>query len=404
MSVQAATAMPLETPPPWWRFRSWPGRLFDVGVVFLLLALGAAIVITSTNAIPRFSAVRIPTYIVLMLSLASLLVRRRYPLVTIGIIAAGVFTEALIRPAFVFEPLVMVAVYVAASRLHWRTALAISGALFALFVVAGGLVDGSESPSKTVSSLVAFGAAFALGVYVSTRTDYVNSLQARAEQLVRERELLAGQAVAEERVRIARELHDVVAHHLSLITIQAGALRAQVGDGSPAATTAGVIATTGHQAMDEMRRMLGVLRLGAPEPGAEHTPQPGLRDIEQLVTQTRAAGVTVALTVEGEARRLPPGVELNAYRIVQEALTNVLRHAGPAHCAVLVAYGADTLELRVTDDGRGGDATPSNGGHGLVGMRERVALFAGQFYAGGVPGGGFAVRATLPLPAPDGAS
>ena len=398
MSVQAAAATPLETPPPWWRFRSWPGRAFDVGVVFLLLALGAAIVITSTNAIPRFSAVRIPTYIVLMLSLASLLIRRRYPLLTIGIIAAGVFTEALIRPAFVFEPLVMVAVYVAASRLPWRTALAISGALFALFVVAGGLVDGSESPSKTVSSLVAFGAAFALGVYVSTRTDYVNSLQARAEQLVRERELLAGQAVAEERVRIARELHDVVAHHLSLITIQAGALNAQVAKGSPAAETAEVIATTGHQAMDEMRRMLGVLRLGAPEAGADHTPQPGLRDIGQLVKQTRAAGVSVALTVEGDARHLPPGVELNAYRIVQEALTNVLRHAGPAHCAVVVAYGIDRLELRVTDDGRGSDATQSYAGHGLVGMRERVALFGGDFYAGAVPGGGFAVRATLPLP------
>ena len=397
MSVQTAAA-PLETAPPWWRFRSWPGRLFDVGVVLALLALGAAIVITTTGAVPRFSEVRIPTYAVLMLSLASLLVRRRYPLVTIGIIAAGVLGESILRPAFVFEPLVMVAVYIAAARLHWRNALAVSLGLFALFVVAGGIVDGSASPSRIVSAVVAFGAAFAVGVYVNTRTAYVDSLQVRAEQLVRERELLAGQAVAEERVRIARELHDVVAHHLSLITIQAGALRAQVGEGSPAATAAGVIATTGHQAMDEMRRMLGVLRLGASEAGADHSPQPGLRDTEQLVKQTRAAGVTVAFTIEGEPRRLPPGVELNAYRIVQEALTNVLRHAGPAHCTVVVAYGVDRLELRVTDDGRGSDATPSNGGHGLVGMRERVALFGGDFYAGAVPGGGFAVRATLPLP------
>lgn len=396
--MHSAAAVPVETPPPWWRFRSWPGRLFDVGVVLALLALGAAIVITSTAAIPRFSAVRIPTYLVLMLSLASLLIRRRYPLVTIGIIAAGVLAEAIIRPAFVFEPLVMVAVYVAASRLPWRNALVISGGFFLLFIVAGGLVDGSESPSKTVTALVALGAAFAAGVYVSTRTDYVDSLHARAEQLVRERELLSEQAVAEERVRIARELHDVVAHHLSLITIQAGALRTQVAADSPAAETAGVIATTGHQAMDEMRRMLGVLRLGASEAGADHTPQPGLRDIEQLVKQTRAAGVTVALTVEGDARRLPPGVELSAYRIVQEALTNVLRHAGPAHCTVVVAYGIDRLELRITDDGRGSNATPSEGGHGLVGMRERVALFGGELYAGGVPDGGFAVRATLPLP------
>lgn len=398
MSVHSAAAVPLDTPPPWWRFRRWPGRLFDVGVVLALLALGAAIVITSTSAIPRFSAVRIPTYIVLMLSLASLLIRRRYPLLTIGIIAAGVLTEAIIRPAFVFEPLVMVAVYVAASRLPWRNALAIGVGLFVLFLVAGGLVDGSESPSKTVTALVALGAAFAVGVYVSTRTEYVNSLQARAEQLVRERELLAGQAVAEERVRIARELHDVVAHHLSLITIQAGALRAQVGEGSAAAATADVIASTGHQAMDEMRRMLGVLRLGAQDGAADHAPQPGLRDIEQLVKQTRAAGVPVALTVEGEARPLPPGVELSAYRIVQEALTNVLRHAGPAHCTVVMAYGVESLELRITDDGRGSDAAPSDVGHGLVGMRERVALFGGELYAGRVPDGGFAVRATLPVP------
>lgn len=397
MSVQGA-AVPLETPPPWWRFRSWPGRLFDAGVVLALLALGAAIVITTTNTIPRFSEVRIPTYAVLMLSLASLLIRRRYPLVTIGIIAAGALAESALRPAFVFEPLVMVAVYIAASRLPWRTALPISIGLFALFVVASGVVDGAASPSKTVSALVALGAAFAVGVYVNTRTAYVGSLHARAEQLVRERELLAGQAVAEERVRIARELHDVVAHHLSLITIQAGALRAEVDAESPAAHTADVIATTGHQAMDEMRRMLGVLRLGAPAGGADHAPQPGLRDIEQLVKQARAAGVTVTLTIDGDPRPLAPGVELSGYRIVQEALTNVLRHAGPAQCTVLVTYGLDSLELRVTDDGRGADAAPHSNGHGLVGMRECAALFGGEFYAGGVPGGGFAVRAMLPLP------
>ncbi|MGH7687956.1 MAG: sensor histidine kinase [Candidatus Dormibacteria bacterium] len=395
MSMHAA-AVSMEAPPPWWRFRRWPGRLFDVGVVVALLAVGAAIVITSTNAVPRLSDVRIPTYVAVMLSLASLLVRRRYPLVTIGVIAAAVLAESIVRPAFVFEPLVMVAVYIAASRLPWRTALTISVGLFVLFAVAGGVGDGSASASKAVTSLVALGAAFAVGVYVGTRTAYVKSLHARADQLIRERELLAGQAVAEERVRIARELHDVVAHHLSLITIQAGALRAQVDAESPAAHTAGVIATTGHQAMDEMRRMLGVLRLGAAEVGADHAPQPGLRDVEQLVGQTRAAGVTVTLTVEGEPRQLPPGVELSAYRIVQEALTNVLRHAGPARCMVLVSYGGDRLELRITDDGRGADAAPSNG-HGLVGMRERVALFGGEFHAGGVPGGGFAVRATLPV-------
>ena len=388
----------MEQRPAWWRFRRWPGRLFDVGVVLALLALGAAIVITTTNAVPRFSEVRIPTYAVLMLSLASLLVRRRYPLLTIGIIAAGVLAESIVRPAFVFEPLVMVAVYIAASRLRWQAALTISAGLFALFLIAGGVVDGGTSPSKSVTSLVAFGAAFAVGVYVRTRTAYVDSLQARAEQLERERELLAREAVAEERVRIARELHDVVAHHLSLITIQAGALSAQVDADSPAARTAGVIASTGHQAMEEMRRMLGVLRLGSADSASAHAPQPGMHEIAHLVEQTRAAGVDTTLRTDGEPRTLPPGVALSAYRIVQEALTNVLRHAGPARCTVAITYEHDRLELRITDTGRGAAANTANGGHGLVGMRERVAMLDGELYAAGVPGGGFAVRASLPLP------
>ena len=397
MSAPSA-AVPFDATPPWWRFRLWPGRLFDVCVVLALLALGAAIVITSTNAIPRFTAARLPTFVILMVSLAALLVRRRYTAVTLAVIAAGVLAEAIIRPAFVFEPLVMAAIYIAASRLPWRTALAASASLGVLFIVAGGVADGDPSPSRLVSSLVALGASFAVGVYVGTRAAYIQSLHVQSAQLIREQELLAGRAVAEERVRIARELHDVVAHHLSLITIQAGALHAQVDRDTAAARTAGVIAATGHQAMDEMRRMLGVLRLGTPDVGASHAPQPGMRDVDQLLEQMRAAGVATTLRIVGDRRPLPPGVDLSAYRIVQEALTNVLRHAGPARCTVVVTYGASSLELRVTDDGRGVAQDGTTHGHGLVGMRERVALFGGELFAGGVPGGGFAVRATLALP------
>ena len=396
MSVTTAAAPPLDAPPGWWRFRQWPGRLFDFGVVLALLAVGAAIVVTTTGEIPRLSSAKAPVFVVLLIPLASLLLRRRRPLLTIGIIAVGMVAVALLRPPALIEPLVMVAVYIAASRLPWRLSLLISVALYALFV-ASAFLSGSFSASTPIQAFVPMAAAYAVGVYVGTRVAYIEALRSRAVQLERERELLAQQAVAEERVRIARELHDVVAHHLSLITVQAGALQAQVEAGSAPATTAGVIASTGHQAMDEMRRMLGVLRLGAPDESPDHEPQPGVADIERLVAQTRAAGVETTLRVEGERVPLPPGVELSAYRIVQEALTNVLRHAGPARCTVQISYGAGALELRVTDDGRGASAAPVSRGHGLVGMRERVALFGGDLFAGAVPGGGFAVRATLPL-------
>ncbi|MBV8196382.1 MAG: sensor histidine kinase [Candidatus Dormibacteraeota bacterium] len=380
----------------WWRFRQWPGRLFDVGVVVALLAVGAVIVVTSTNEIPRLSAARLPLYFVILVPLASLLVRRRHPLITIGVIAAGVVVAAVIRPPSVFEPLVMVAVYIAASRLGWRTSLVISALLYALITAATIATGEHSGPAAFVSVFVPIAGAYAVGVYIGTRTAYIDSLRARASQLQRERDLLAQQAVADERVRIARELHDVVAHHLSLITVQANALRTQVPRASPAATTADVIASTGHQAMEEMRRMLGVLRLGGASETPGRLPQPGIDDIDQLVSQTRTAGVETTLTVEGTRRPLPAAMELSAFRIVQEALTNVLRHAGPARCSVRLVYEDDALAIKVSDDGRG-DSTGTGGGHGLVGMRERAALFGGTVEAGPAPGGGFAVAATLPL-------
>jgi len=381
----------------WWRLHKWPGRLFDFGIVLALLAVGSAIVLSSTNEVPRLSVSRVPWFVVVLVPLASLLARRRYPVVTLGIILVALLVEGFGRSPIIVQPLLLVGVYTVAVRVPWRISLALTALTFVLFVVGSALSRSGFRFPEVVSALVAISAAYIVGIYVGTRVAYVDSLRARAEQLSRERDLLAQQAVAEERARIARELHDVVAHHLSLITVQAGALQTQLREGDPARQTAETMARAGRQAMDEMRRMLGVLRLGAPDaPG--RTPQPVIEEIPALVEQARRAGLDVELSLQGQRRPLPPGVDLSAYRIVQEALTNVMRHAGPARCRVSVNYQDDALELRITDDGAGSGSDGGEGGHGLVGMRERVAMFGGNMFAGTVPGGGFAVRATLPLP------
>jgi len=216
----------------------------------------------------------------------------------------------------------------------------------------------------------------------------------RAEMAERERELAAREAVVEERARIARELHDVIAHNVSMMVVQAGAER-RVLDSANGSTreVLQTIEQIGRGALTEMRRLVGMLRSDGDDPLA---PQPGLDDVATLVGQVREAGLPVELTVEGERRDLPAGIELSAYRIVQEALTNALKHAGEAHAQVSVRYGADSLELEILDDG-GASAPASPGGHGLVGMRERVALYGGRFEASRRPGGGFAVRAKLPM-------
>jgi signal transduction histidine kinase len=218
----------------------------------------------------------------------------------------------------------------------------------------------------------------------------------RAQMAERERDLVAREAVVEERARIARELHDVIAHNVSMMVVQAGAERRVVREESGTRDVLETIEQIGRSALTEMRRLVGMLREDADDPLA---PQPGLDDLPTLVTQVREAGLPVELSVEGAPRELPVGIELSAYRIVQEALTNALKHAGDARAAVRVRYSADTLELEIVDDGPGAGAAEngSKGGHGLVGMRERVALYGGRLDAGRRPGGGFGVRVLLPI-------
>jgi signal transduction histidine kinase len=217
----------------------------------------------------------------------------------------------------------------------------------------------------------------------------------RAALAERERDVASREAVLEERARIARELHDAIAHNVSMMVLQAGAERRLLAadDGSTREVLEG-IERSGRSALTEMRRLVGMLRSDRADPLA---PQPGIQDLPILVTQLREAGLPVDLAVDGSPHGLPVGIELSAYRIVQEALTNVLKHAADSHATVRVRYGADSLELEISDDGRGRSADAVNGGHGLVGMRERVALYGGQFSAGRRPNGGFAVRVLLPV-------
>ena len=222
------------------------------------------------------------------------------------------------------------------------------------------------------------------------------TLAARAELFEREQELRAREAVAEERARIARELHDLVAHNVSVMVVQAGAERhALADDQASTRETLTSIEQAGRQALVEARRLLGMLRRG--DAREELEPQPGLDQIEFLIDQVRRAGLPVRLEVEGQRPPLPAGLDLCAYRIVQEGLTNALKHAGPARAEVVLRYSPDALDVQVRDDGRGVLPAAAGGtGHGLIGMRERVALYGGQLDRPR-DGGGFQINVRLPL-------
>jgi signal transduction histidine kinase len=238
--------------------------------------------------------------------------------------------------------------------------------------------------------------AWVLGDSVRYRRAYYSSLEDRAARLERERDAQAQIAAAAERARIARELHDVIAHNVSVMVVQAdGASYALDSSPERARQALGAIASTGRQALAEMRRMLGVLRSDDDTTGV--VPLPGIGQLGELLEQTRASGLDVSFTVQGVPGPLPGGLALAAYRIIQESLTNTRKHGGPrASARVLLRYCEDVLMLQITDDGRG--ATVADGaGHGLTGMRERVALYNGTLRTGPLPGGGYQVTARLPV-------
>ena len=239
-------------------------------------------------------------------------------------------------------------------------------------------------------------APWAVGRALRSRRLQAAQLEDRAARLEHEHEEQARIAVAAERARIARELHDIVAHSVSVMVVQVGVVRRRIrGDHREDSDLLSEVEGTGRQALGEMRRLLGLLRTD--EEGLALAPQPTLERLPPLLEQVREAGLPVELRTEGDPVALSAGIDLAAYRIVQEALTNALKHAGPARAAVAVRYAAGALELEVTDDGRGAVPAGDGHGHGLIGMRERAALYGGTLETGPAEHGGFAVRARLPL-------
>jgi len=336
----------------------------------------------------------------------TLLLRRRAPLLMWAAIWAGLALALTLNrplnPDFgpypptpePFTFVLLVAAYSLGAHASPRRAAA--GMVVAVPVVAAishngelGLLFGSQGGSANVSLALLQLAAFCLaGVLVRARRQAA-SMAARSAALERQAE----QATATERARIAREMHDIVAHHLSVIVLQAAGARAS---GRPAEATLEKIENSARQALSETRRLLGVLRDPDEETGL--APQPGIGDLDALAAGVRAAGLPVNLVIDGDLAALPATVDVSVYRIVQEALTNILKHAGPARADVTIGFGQDAVVIEVTDDGtaKSGHAAPVIG-HGLAGMRERAAVFGGELAVGPRPGGGYAVRARLPL-------
>lgn len=373
-------------------------RLLVVDGLVAAAAFGASATILAASA-PLAAGEREPdaaAYLLVGVCSAAVVGRRRAPAVaTVAAAAASLGFAAAYYPV-ALTPVVLLPMYTAAAELPPRRARLLLAITFVLVTIGATLGPGptdASAPAVLVS-------AWLLGNYVGSRRTYTADLEAKNRQLEQAQAELAARAVGEERLRIARELHDVVAHTMSVVAVHAGTGR-MVAEEDPAAARLALatIETATRSALAEMRRLLGVLRSAGDGPAEGLGPAPGLGDLDGLVTDVARSGVTVEVLVEGHRDDVPAGVDLSAYRIVQEALTNVLKHVGRARATVTVRYGDGEVTVEVEDDGpvsapvlRPDDA----GGHGLAGMRERVALYAGDLEVGSLPGGGFRVSARLP--------
>ncbi len=251
--------------------------------------------------------------------------------------------------------------------------------------------DGDIGRALSVSVITSLG--WLIGLLVRRPVQRAITAEERAAQLEQEQAAAAHQAVVDERQRIARELHDIIAHSVSVMTVQAGAVRRRLTDDQDTERDSLLaVERTGREAMAEMRRLVGLLREEDATPS--YGPQPGMQTLETLIGTVRGAGLPVELDVEGTSRELPPGIDLAAYRVVQEALTNALKHAGPARAWVHVHWGAEELTLEVANDGRN---TSEGNGYGHVGMQERLRLYGGRLESGARPEGGYVVRAHVPI-------
>ncbi len=345
----------------------------------------------------------------LLLETLPLVVRRRWPIpILVVTLAATVAHAGLVEAGVVNESLgSLVALFTVGERYERRASVPAALAVAAAYAGLIGWKAGSSlALSSFIQTLLAVGVAWALGDWARARRLYAQTLEDNARLLEADREDRSRRAVQAEREQIARELHDIVTHHMSVIVIQAGAGMTALDRRPDQATTAfEAIARTSRLALTDMRRMLGMLGESAASGDPSREPQPNLDRLGQLVEEVRAAGLPIELSVDGDRHPLEAGVELSAYRIIQEALTNTLKHARGARARVALRYERRALEVEVVDEGGSGprDVGESGaGGQGLIGMRERVALFGGDFEAGPTPGG-FRVRARLPLDTEPGA-
>ena len=364
----------------------------DAALAGALAILAGAEILTGQVSGPRAAAV--PLALLMTLPLA---VRRGFPLaVTVAVSASFLLNWAAGVDMYSYWASIvagLVTAYTAAAHLRPRPAALALACLYAAIAVS------ALGSSGLLWGGILIGGAALAGFALRDRRRHASQLAELAYQLELARDENARAAVAGERTRIARELHDVVAHSVSVMVVQAGAAEEVLGaDPGKAREPLRSVQDTGRQALIEMRRLLGVLRTD--DGGAALAPQPGLDQVSALAAHVREAGVAVELRVEGARDEVPAGVDLAAYRIVQEALTNVLKHAGASHAVVRVGYRPDAIELEVLDDGHGPLGSDHDGtgpGQGLIGMRERASLYGGLVEAQPRTGGGFAVRARLPV-------
>jgi signal transduction histidine kinase len=357
-----------------------PGMIVDTGIAIAAAGLTAVAVWGPPGLVG--AAITGPTWLLALLPLllgVPLTVRRRAPLLGLLAISAGIALQCLItrHPPQVLELLVLFAggysLGAHASLRRAAVGLAISAAVIL--------------SARSGLSVIPIVGLWLVGVLVRARRQSV-ALAERNAALERQAE----RATTAERARIARELHDIIAHHLSVVVLQAAGARAS---GKRADAALEKIEHSGRQALAETRRLLGVLRDTEEETGL--APQPGISELDALADTVRATGLPVNLVIDGDPAALPAAVDVSVYRIVQEALTNVLKHAGRARADVTIGCADEAVTIEITDDGtEPGQQTPA-GGHGLAGMRERVAIFGGEFHAGPRAGRGFAVHARLPL-------
>jgi signal transduction histidine kinase len=376
----------------------------DVIVVIVVAVLSALDVAAANDASRGQRPVDALAYALVITASVNLFWRRRAPVAVLAYVTAAVVVMYLRDYGAFLSVLGLPALYAVAAheddrRRAWSAMVA--SCVVLLLAASVSLLDTNDGfDVPTALSMIAFlAAAIAAGVIIRNRERIFVDTERRAAAAEADRLAAAERAVASERSRIAREMHDVVAHSMSVIAVQAAAGREIVhADPYRAATVFATIEEVGRESLAELRRMLGVLR-DTGDSGTALSPQPGIADIPGVVAQSSTSGVTTELVIEGQQRALAPGIELAAYRVVQEALTNVLKHAGPSTSAVVrIAYGTNELTVAVSDDGRGAaTALPGGSGHGLIGMRERVEIYGGTFSAGARPGGGYDVLAVLPI-------